>query len=198
MFDVSILGINLWLWAALIGLAIVLYPAAMLVTKLVALGLRSFIASCRSVRATVQRSDYAADLDSNGEKRRDLPGIVHRARRAESSQDRPVIGLAWLFMRVIDFMAQRAGSNLERKGLAGSRVLLMPVARLVKFIALAGAVLLWMDNAGYKVTTLLAGLSISGVAVALASQKSLENIFGAVTLFTSPTGEGRRLLSLRQ
>jgi MscS family membrane protein len=31
----------------------------------------------------------------------------------------------------------------------------------------------------------LAGLSISGVAVALASQKSLENLFGAVTLFTS-------------
>ncbi|BFU96511.1 MAG: hypothetical protein NTNFB02_32330 [Nitrospira sp.] len=34
-------------------------------------------------------------------------------------------------------------------------------------------------------TTLLAGLSISGVAVALVSQKSLENIFGAVTLFTA-------------
>jgi MscS family membrane protein len=96
-----------------------------------------------------------------------------------------VIGLAWLFMRVVDFAVQRAGSNLERKGLAGSRVLLVPVSRLVKFIALAGAVLLWLDNAGYKVTTLLAGLSISGVAVALASQKSLENIFGAITLFTS-------------
>ena len=38
---------------------------------------------------------------------------------------------------------------------------------------------------GFKVTTLLAGLSISGVAVALASQKSLENIFGALTLFSS-------------
>jgi MscS family membrane protein len=88
-------------------------------------------------------------------------------------------------MRVVDFVAERAGSNLERKGLGGSRVLLMPVARLVKFVALAGAVLLWLDNMGYKVTTLLAGLSISGVAVALASQKSLENIFGAVTLFTS-------------
>jgi MscS family membrane protein len=96
-----------------------------------------------------------------------------------------VIGLAWLLMRVVDFMAQRAGANLERKGLGGSRVLLMPVARLIKFVALAGAVLLWLDNVGYKVTTLLAGLSISGVAVALASQKSLENLFGAVTLFTS-------------
>ena len=71
MFDVSILGINLWLWAAVIGLAIVLYPVAMLVTKLATLR-SSYLsrASCRSVRATVQRSDYSADLDSNGEKRR--------------------------------------------------------------------------------------------------------------------------------
>ena len=94
------------------------------------------------------------------------------------------IFLAWLLMRVIDFAVERAAANLDRKGLGGSRVLIMPVARLVKFVALAGAILLWLDNAGYRVTTLLAGLSISGIAVALASQKSLENIFGAVTLFT--------------
>ena len=40
MFDVSILGINLWLWAAVIALAIILYPAAMLVTRLMGVALR--------------------------------------------------------------------------------------------------------------------------------------------------------------
>ena len=40
MFDVSFLGINLWLWAAVLTLAIVLYPVAMLVTKILAIGLR--------------------------------------------------------------------------------------------------------------------------------------------------------------
>ena len=40
MFDVTILGINLWLWAAFLALAIVLYPAAMLVTKLATAALR--------------------------------------------------------------------------------------------------------------------------------------------------------------
>jgi MscS family membrane protein len=186
MFDVSILGINLWLWAAVIGLAVVLFPVAMLVTRLLTFGLRLlhteaadqferlFIGPSSLLIWTVMVRNAAAVLGSSV-----ALSALSQARTVQ------VIGLAWLFMRVVDFAVQRAGSNLERKGLAGSRVLLIPVSRLFKFIALAGAVLLWLDNAGYKVTTLLAGLSISGVAVALASQKSLENIFGAITLFTS-------------
>ena len=186
MFDVSILGINLWLWAAVIGLGIVLYPAAMLVTKLAAAALRLlhlefaeqferlFSGPVTLLIWTVMVKSTATVLGSSI-----ALSALGQARTVQ------VIGLAWLLMRLVDFVVQRAGTNLERKGLGGTRVLLMPVARLMKFVALAGAVLLWLDNAGYKVTTLLAGLSISGVAVALASQKSLENLFGAVTLFTS-------------
>ena len=186
MFDISILGINLWLWAAVLALAIVLFPVAMLVTRLLTLGLRVlnaegagqferlFSGPISLLIWTVMVRNAATVLGSSV-----ALSALSQARTVQ------VIALAWLFMRVVDFSVQRAGTNLERKGLGGTRVLLMPVSRLVKFIALAGAVLLWLDNAGYKVTTLLAGLSISGVAVALASQKSLENIFGAITLFTS-------------
>jgi MscS family membrane protein len=186
MFDVTILGINLWLWAAVIGLGIILYPAAMLVTKLAAAALRLlhvefaeqferlFSGPVTLLIWTVLVRSAGTFLGSSI-----ALGALSQARTVQ------MIGLAWLLTRVVDFVAQRAGNNLERKGLGGSRVLLMPVSRLVKFVTLAGAVLLWLDNAGYKVTTLLAGLSISGVAVALASQKSLENLFGAVTLFTS-------------
>ena len=186
MFDISLLGINLWLWAAVLCLAIVLFPVAMLITRLLTYGLRLLRAELADqfqrlfsgpislLIWTVMVRNAATVLGSSI-----ALSALSQARTVQ------VIALAWLFMRVVDFAVLRAGSNLERKGLAGTRVLLMPVSRLVKFIALAGAVLLWLDNAGYKVTTLLAGLSISGVAVALASQKSLENIFGAITLFTS-------------
>jgi MscS family membrane protein len=186
MFDISVLGINLWLWAAVLALAIVLLPVAMLVTRLLTLGLgivrtelaeqfqRLFSGPVSLLIWTVMVRNAATVLGSSV-----ALSALSQARTVQ------MIALAWLFMRVVDFIVQRAGANLEQKGLGGTRVLLMPVSRLVKFIALAGAVLLWLDNAGYKVTTLLAGLSISGVAVALASQKSLENIFGAITLFTS-------------
>lgn len=186
MFDVSILGINLWLWAAVIALAIILYPAAMLVTRLMGVALRLLHAEFanqfeRLFRGPVTLLIWTVMVRSAGT----FLGSSIALSALSQARTVQMIGLAWLLMRVVDFMAQRAGANLERKGLGGSRVLLMPVARLIKFVALAGAILLWLDNAGYKVTTLLAGLSISGVAVALASQKSLENLFGAVTLFTS-------------
>jgi MscS family membrane protein len=96
-----------------------------------------------------------------------------------------VVALAWMVLRVLDLMAQRIADRLETAGLSGAKVLLRPVTRLAKLIILVGAVLLWLENIGYEVTTLLAGLSISGVAVALASQKTLENIFGAVTLYSA-------------
>lgn len=186
MFDVTFLGINLWLWAAVLALGIVLYPVAMLVTRLAAAALRllngEFAAQFeRLFSGPVTLLIWTAMVRNAGT----FLGSSIAFTALSQARTVQLIGLAWLMMRAVDFMAQRAGANLERKGLAGSGILLMPVARLIKFVALAGAVLLWLDNAGYKVTTLLAGLSISGVAVALASQKSLENIFGAVTLFTS-------------
>ena len=186
MFDVSILGINLWLWAAVIALAIILYPAAMLVTRLMGVALRLLHAEFanqfeRLFRGPVTLLIWTVMVRTAGT----FLGSSIALSALSQARTVQMIGLAWLLMRVVDFMAQRAGAKMERKGLGGSRVLLMPVARLIKFVALAGAILLWLDNAGYKVTTLLAGLSISGVAVALASQKSLENLFGAVTLFTS-------------
>ena len=186
MFDVSFLGINLWLWAAVIGLGVLLYPVAMLVTRVVAAALRLFNPEFadqfeRLFKGPITLLLWTVMVRNAGT----FVGSSIALSALSQARTVQVIALAWLLMRVVDFMAQRAGANLERKGLGGSRILLMPVARLIKIVALAGAVLLWLDNAGYKVTTLLAGLSISGVAVALASQKSLENIFGAVTLFAS-------------
>ncbi len=186
MFDVTILGINLWIWAAFIALAIVLYPAAMLVTRLATAVLRVFHREFADqfqllFSGPITLLIWTVMVRSAGT----FLGSSIALSALSQARTVQMIGLAWLLVRLVDFMAQRAGANLERKGLGGSRVLLMPVARLIKFVALAGAILLWLDNAGYKVTTLLAGLSISGVAVALASQKSLENLFGALTLFTS-------------
>ena len=45
-------------------------------------------------------------------------------------------------------------------------------------------VITWLDNAGYNIGALLAGLGIGGVAVALVLQKPLEDVFAAFTLFT--------------
>ena len=41
-----------------------------------------------------------------------------------------------------------------------------------------------LGDFGFNVTTLIAGLGVGGIAVALAAQRSLENFFGAIALFS--------------
>jgi MscS family membrane protein len=50
-----------------------------------------------------------------------------------------------------------------------------------------------LSDFGFNVTTLIAGLGIGGIAVALAAQKSIENLFGGLTLFADqPVRIGER------
>ena len=58
-----------------------------------------------------------------------------------------------------------------------------PLVTIVKILVIIFAVLLWLQNAGYNMATILTGLGIGSLAVALAAQKTLENVFGAFTLF---------------
>jgi len=47
------------------------------------------------------------------------------------------------------------------------------------------AVVVWLDNVGFQVTTLLAGLGLGGLALALGLQKTIENVVGAITLYSA-------------
>ncbi len=186
LFDVSVLGIHLWLWVIIIAICAILYPVAMGLTKIVF----AFLHPLNPDLALQLQKAYSSPVTLlvwtllvRGSSSLVGHSVVLRA--IEETRTVQVIALTWFLMRTIDLVAQRVGTQLDRKGLSGSRVLLAPACRVIKFLALVAALLLWLDNAGYKVTTLLAGVSIGGVAVALASQKSLENIFGAVTLFTA-------------
>ena len=61
---------------------------------------------------------------------------------------------------------------------------LFPLIRKVIKVALAvAAVLLTADNLGIKITSVLAGLSVGGLALGLAAQDTVANLFGAVAIF---------------
>ncbi|MHA1540455.1 MAG: mechanosensitive ion channel family protein [Alphaproteobacteria bacterium] len=49
------------------------------------------------------------------------------------------------------------------------------------------AIILIMNNAGYNVTSLLAGLGLGGLAFAMASKDYISNIFGGMTIFMDKT-----------
>ena len=186
LFDVSVLGVHLWLWITLIGMGILLYPVAMLITWLIAFILRRLHADLAQqleqfFTGPLGLLIWTVLVRSASE----MVGPSIAVRAIGQARTVQLVALAWLLLRIVDFVAHRTSKNLDRKGLAGALVVLKPVAGLIKALAITAAVLLWLDNIGFKVTTLLAGLSISGIAVALASQKTLENIFGAFTLFAA-------------
>jgi len=52
-------------------------------------------------------------------------------------------------------------------------------------LIILAALLIWLDNVGFKVTTLLAGLGVGGIAIALAAQAILADLLGAVILLVS-------------
>jgi MscS family membrane protein len=73
---------------------------------------------------------------------------------------------------------------------------LLPIlGKALKIFILVIAALVMMQNMGYNVTSVLAGLGIGGLAVALAAQDTLSNIFGSVAIFADrPFVVGERVI----
>ena len=61
--------------------------------------------------------------------------------------------------------------------------IIRPVRTILKMIAIVVIFLLWLSDSGYDITTVLTGLGIGSIAIALAAQKTLENVIGAFTLY---------------
>ena len=77
-------------------------------------------------------------------------------------------------------------------GMHSSAASLVPLARrLVKALLVAIAAVAVLADLGYPVASMIAGLGIGGLVVALAAQKTVENLFGAFAIGTDqPFREG--------
>ena len=99
--------------------------------------------------------------------------------------------LLWAVWRFVDVVAEIAWDSPWSHSHAGSRALIPLARRAGKAVVAAAALLLLLSALGYPVTSLIAGLGIGGLALALASQKTVENLFGAFSLgIDQPFREG--------
>jgi MscS family membrane protein len=94
-----------------------------------------------------------------------------------------VVAAAWLVFRLIDLAALALRVRSERRGNLGLLPVLVPGARFTKLVILLIGVLGVLGTLGVNVSAAVAGLGIGGIAVALAAQKSLENLIGGISLF---------------
>jgi MscS family membrane protein len=99
--------------------------------------------------------------------------------------------LFWALWQAVE-LSQHTVSNAHWvKNSTTAASLLMLGARLGKFVVAAFAFVAVLAELGYPVTSLITGLGIGGIALALAAQKTVENLFGAFSLaIDQPFREG--------
>ena len=91
------------------------------------------------------------------------------------------IATTFLVVAVIEFGSAMFLSN-SRDDTYWSGII-RPVKTIIKCLAVITMALFWLADAGYDINTVLAGLGIGSLALALAAQKTLENVIGAITLY---------------
>jgi MscS family membrane protein len=92
--------------------------------------------------------------------------------------------LVWASWSIINLAKSYQQEKLNKSGRPGAAKLMQPLTTLAKIFIFIFGLLFWLNNIGVNITTVLAGLGVGGLAVALALQKPIEDMMGALTIFS--------------
>ncbi|MCO6500905.1 MAG: mechanosensitive ion channel family protein [Vicingus serpentipes] len=95
------------------------------------------------------------------------------------------VNVTWLVARLVDAIIEEYIVPLTEKTESDLDDQIIPIVRkgLRSSIWILG-IIVALNNAGYDVGALIAGLGIGGLALAMAAKDSVSNIFGGVMIFT--------------
>jgi len=93
-----------------------------------------------------------------------------------------LIGLAWLVLRVVTRVSELLRNRAVARGTSETGSLVLLGQRLLKALVIVSAGLLLLRALGFDMTTALAGVGIGGLAISFGAQKSIENLFGGVSV----------------
>ncbi|HTA43062.1 MAG TPA: mechanosensitive ion channel domain-containing protein [Bryobacteraceae bacterium] len=95
-----------------------------------------------------------------------------------------IAGITWLCIRIIDAFAAGLRAMLLARKSSFPYSTLPLTSRIVKLTILVFAFTALLSDWGYNTSTILAGLGVGGIAIALAAQKTIENLFGGVSVIS--------------
>ena len=179
----------LWQWLAMLGVLLVAYSLAVILSSLAArLALRltgrtenalddAFVHASRGpLTALLTVTIFLAGSAP-------FP-ITEGAREFVTSGGRTLIllSIVWYAIRLVDVAAIALERQLSERG-DSTALTIVPVGRRVaKLFLILLAVLAGLQNMGFNVISILAGLGVVGIGVALAAQKTFEDFFGALAI----------------
>lgn len=93
-----------------------------------------------------------------------------------------ISSFAWCLINLIELFLERVDTLLDPRQRVVSRSLIYLGRRAIRVIIIAVAAIMILNNWGFNMTTIIAGLGVGGIAVALAAQQTIANVFGGVSV----------------
>ena len=93
-----------------------------------------------------------------------------------------IIGFNWLLWRLLRQVLKSVRRRALLSGRMGTESLIILGERMLKVAIFVLAIFTVMSTLGFNLSAPLAGLGIGGIAIAFAAQKTLENLFGGVSI----------------
>jgi MscS family membrane protein len=119
------------------------------------------------------------------------PAAIARLYIGRAAQALLVYSIAWCLIRMVELFIARVESKLDTRRRFASRSMLHLGRRTANATIVVFGVLLVLSNWGYNTATLVAGLGVGGIAIALAAQQTLANVFGGISIIGDrPVGIG--------
>ena len=95
-----------------------------------------------------------------------------------------VLTLTSITSRVFDALVTEVVQPMVEKTEGGADNYILPIiSKAVKGIIWTFGIIIGLDNIGFDITAMIAGLGIGGLALALAAQDSVKNIFAGIMIF---------------
>lgn len=91
--------------------------------------------------------------------------------------------VVWLFYNLADVFSKYLGVLTTKTETELDDQLIPLIRKTLRFFVVVMGVIAILQNNGYNVASLIAGLGIGGLAVALAARETLANFFGSITIF---------------
>jgi MscS family membrane protein len=190
-FEFRLLDVALWQWIALLTLVLLSAIVSWLLAVLIIWALRPLAARSETPIDNQMLEGAAAPI------RLAIAALVFRAGVAPLGLDLEVlefislliqalliVAVTWLLFRATDVLASRVEERLVARGQSTATAAVPPGRKAVKAILFLFAFVAILDSFGFSVAALIAGLGVGGIAVALAAQKTVENLFGGITLYS--------------
>lgn len=114
----------------------------------------------------------------------DAPVLLSETFIVQTFQIATVTIILWAVMRLIDVVARYYRDRAQAAEIPLEEPIIVLIQRAIKVFVLVVGGLIVVERMGYSIASLLGGLGIGGLAIALAAQDTLANIFGSLIVFT--------------